>query len=237
MKKALALVSSLLLSQVIIAAPIHHNPAASGSAALHIDGTTQIPEGTLSAGDYTIRIVDHLSDRVIVAVSGPGGSDQKLLGVPTSDIPSSTAPGPVLVKGTNNSSALRGFVFAKNNIVEFVYPKNDAVALSKANGVKMLAMDPASEGLGAKSTSGISDDDRKIVTLWLLTPTSVGPGIEAARYHSDAVQPTQVAEAKKPAIARLPKTASELPLLWLAAVCSLGAAIGLTVRRKGTASI
>ncbi len=235
MKKALVIVSTLVFSQICFAAPADKKLPPTASS-LHVDGKTQLPEGSLSAGDYTIRIVDHLADRVIVEVSGADGSDQKFLGVPTRNIAASSKPGPVLIKGAHGSSALRGFVFPKDNVIEFVYPKDDAVALAKANGVMVLAVDPASDGLATKDAR-LSDEDRKIVTLWMLTPTSVGPGIEAARYHSDAAQPIQLAVARKPAVSRLPKTASKLPLFLLFALASLAAAIGLTLRRVRAVTI
>ena len=66
-----------------------------------------------------------------------------------------------------------------------------------------------------------------MVTLWLLSPTHVGPndasgGIKAERYQ-------QVASLAphKPVVSRLPHTASYLPLVMLAGLLSLAAAAGL----------
>jgi hypothetical protein len=240
MKQALVLLSACLLSHVGFAAPVDKTAS---SSRLHIDGKTQIPDAVLPAGDYVIRIVDHLSDRVIIEVHSASGTDQKFLGVPARDISSST-PGPILVKGAHNASALRGFAFSKSNVIEFAYPKSDAVAIAKASGVKMLAIDPASDGLsstaGFENAAGLSSDQMKIVTLWLLTPTTVGsdqPSIAAAKYHSDAPQPIQIAETHKPVISRLPKTASQLPLLLLTALVSLSVGIALTLRRIRAVSI
>jgi hypothetical protein len=237
MIKALVFLPALLLPQAVLASYHSNKIPGSGTSALRVAEKTQVPDGTLSVGDYTIRIADHLSDRVIVEVSGSDGSAQKFLGVPTHDIASSSAPGPILMHGANSASALRGFAFAKDNVIEFVYPKNDAVALAKANGVKVLAIDPASDNLATTQDAGLSNDDMKIVTLWMLTPTAVGPGIEGAKYHPDAPQPIQTAEVRKPVVARLPKTASELPLVWLAALSSLAAGVALTLRRLKAESI
>jgi hypothetical protein len=237
MKKTLLLLPALLLPQVVLASPKANKVSNSDSSSLRVEGKTQVPDGALTAGDYTIRIADHLSDRVIIEVSGADGNAQKFLGVPTHDMTASSTPGPIMMHGAGSSSALRGFAFAKGNVIEFVYPKNDAVALAKANGVKVLAIDPASDNLATTQDAGLSNDDMKIVTLWMLTPTAVGPGIEGAKYHPEAPQPTQTAEVRKPVVGRLPKTASELPLLWLAAFTSLAAGIALTLRRLKTASI
>ncbi len=238
MNKALVLFSACLLSPVAFASPVDRP-----SSSLHIDAKTQVPEAVLPAGDYVIRILDHLSDRVIIEVHSPNGINQRFLGVPARDLASST-PGPILVKGAHNASALRGFAFSKANVIEFAYPKNDAVAIAKASGVKMLAIDPPSDGLsttpGFENAASLSNEQMKIVTLWLLTPTTVGsdqPTIAAAKYESDTPQTTQIAEARKPVVNRLPKTASQFPLLWLTAFGSLSLALVLTLRRVRAVSL
>ncbi len=73
--------------------------------------------------------------------------------------------------------------------MEFVYPKKDAVALAKDNNVRVMAVDPASEG--RPKLPQLTQTDMNEVTLWMLTPTPVqpgetGPGIQAARYQVPA---------------------------------------------------
>jgi hypothetical protein len=105
---------------------------------------------------------------------------------------------------------LRGWYFAgAPSVLEFVYPKSEAVAIAKGNQATVPPIDPASEGRPV-SIKGLSKDDLEVVTLWLLSPTKVGPGdtsggIQAAKY-------TKVASVeRKPVISRLPQTGSDLP--------------------------
>ncbi len=52
-------------------------------------------------------------------------------------------------------------------MLEFAYPKDDAVAVAKTNGQQVPAIDPESEG---KSPVGsLSSDDMQVVKLWLLS--------------------------------------------------------------------
>jgi LPXTG-motif cell wall-anchored protein len=213
-----------------------------------VDSDTQTPDGVLKPGSYTIRIADHLADRMVIEVHGTDRHvDEKFIGVPAKNFTAAGATdGPTVVTGAKGKSALRGFTFGRGNVVEFVYPKNDAVALAKTNQTTVLAIDPSSEGI--PETKNLSADDLKIVTLWMLTPTPVGPddkaGIKAAKYEAPApVAPVEVASASAPArpgqdsaspsradarppvIHRLPKTGSDLPLLAIAGFCSLGLAV------------
>jgi hypothetical protein len=114
-------------------------------------------------------------------------------------------------------------------VLEFVYPKEEAVAIAKSNQAKVPAVDPASEGRPL-TIKGLSKSDLELVTLWLLSATHVGPedssgGIQAERYR-------QVASVShRPAIARLPQTASNLPLIGLLGFCSLLLAISFRIFR------
>jgi hypothetical protein len=115
-----------------------------------------------------------------------------------------------------------------SSFIEFVYPKDEAVSIAKVNFAKVPAIDPASEGISVDPS--LSRDDMKLVTLWLLSSTRVGPSdskpsIKAERYKTASyVQP-------KPALAALPHTAGSLPILLLASLSSLAAAILLRFRR------
>ena len=106
--------------------------------------------------------------------------------MPSRDLQKSST-GPVYEKGQHSKAALRGFTFPGNNAIGLFIQKTPPLALAKANGKATLAVDPSSEGM--QPDSGLSAADMKIVTLWLLKPThvgpgSTGPGIEAARYAS-----------------------------------------------------
>lgn len=154
-----------------------------------VTAATQVPGKTLKAGNYSIRVVDHLSDRVILQIEDAKGSSQtRFLALENAELRSGARqPGPLTwSNGTNKTSTLRGFAFPGGATVEFVYPKKDAVLIAKVNASKVPAIDPESEGRVA--AKNLSTDDLQTVTLWTLLATRVGPAdasqpaIEASRY-------------------------------------------------------
>ena len=152
-----------------------------------VDNQTQVPGKTLKAGEYTIRIVDHLSDRMIVRIDRNGKQETTFLALPASGLQKPSQQGPIKLVNGKGKNALRGFSFPNGTLAEFVYPKEEAVGIAKANNTKIPAVDPASEGLPADSA--LSSDDMKMVTLWMLSPVDVGPegngkGIAAERYQA-----------------------------------------------------
>ncbi len=153
---------------------------------------TRVPGETLKPGDYTIRVVDHLSDRLIVRVdSANGKTHSTFLGLQDPSLNRPSAPGAVTWENAaQKTTYLKGFFFPNTNtVVEFVYPKADAVAIAKSNQSKVPAIDPASEGKVADKN--LSRDDMEVVTLWLLSSTTVGPSdsvpaIKAEKYQQVA---------------------------------------------------
>ncbi len=200
--------------------------AAEPEAKLKVNAPTAVPGSTLEPGSYTLSVVDHLSDRYILRVVGGSGAERPtFLGIPNPSLKASAGE----IKwgsGPDGTTYLKGWNFGgAAGTLEFVYPKDEAVALAKANNASVAAIDPASEG--RVSNNGLSKEDMQMVTLWLLSPTHVGPnntsgGIKAERYQ-------QVASVTphKPVVSRLPHTASYLPLVMLAGLLSLAAAAGL----------
>ncbi len=159
-----------------------------------------VPGVVLPAGSFTINVLDHLSDRYIVQVKDQAGEVlATFLGLPSrargkvSDGKVSWATGP------NGVSYLKGWSFQSAAVnLEFVYPKNDAVAIAQANNTAVAAIDPASDGLLAAHTKDLSQQDLQIVTLWLLTPTRVGATASiGAKKYSQAQ--AEVASAPAPA--------------------------------------
>ena len=167
--------------------------AAPGTVAqFQLSEKTQIPGQTLSAGHYSITVVDHLSDRMVVRVANSDGKEAAtFLALPGgSRISSKPARGPIQMSLSKGKNALRGFVFSDGSVAEFVYPKAEAVDLAKASSKTVPAIDPASEGRSASPS--LSKTDRELVTLWMLTPTVVGTqqGIEAKRYEPEVAAAT-----------------------------------------------
>lgn len=163
--------------------------AADLSSSFTITSPTEVPGAVLKPGQYTISVVDHLSDRAIVRLDSQGGSTHVIfLGVNASGNAADTTHPVEWPEKSKGHHALRGFTFAGGRNVEFVYPKADAVALANANGTGVVAIDPASEG--RPELSKLTNTDMQMVNLWILTPVRVGPGqkgIDAKRYTSTSV--------------------------------------------------
>ncbi len=235
------LAAVLFVPGAMLAAPV--TPTAAGntpgdaytstagpSTSFAVHDSTQIPGGILKVGSYNIRVVDHLKDRMIISVGHPGEKQTVFLALPKSALSSTPNRGPILLQsGVGSNAALRGFVFPNGLVAEFVYPKAEAVSLAKANGTTIPAIDPASEGMPKDPT--LSSADMRMVTLWMLTPTPVGPndsgpGVSAKRYEVSSVR-----RQPRPAMKVLPHTASEFPLMLLLGILSLGGAGVLSWRR------
>ena len=250
-------VSSYLCVAAMTAASVHAvaaPPAEPGADAkatkFNVSQQTQVPGMTLQPGSYSIRVVDHLADRLIVRIDGPSAAHSTFIGLPNTDLPKSGSGIIAFDAGPDGGSAARGFSFPNGRTVEFVYPKADAVTLAKANGTKVVAIDPASEGR-VPTDKGLSKDDMEVVTLWTLSSTKVGPGDAApaisaekykARKSTTSGADTQVASAQdapsapaprkaKPVIAKLPHTGSDFPLIAMLASFALLGAAGLRFGR------
>lgn len=194
---------------------------------------TRIPGATLNPGRYEIRVKDALMDRTILTVKNAGGSDvSTFLSVANREL--KRDQGKALAewkRGAVNPPAARGWTPSAGQPLEFVYSKDEAVALSKQVGRPILAIDPQSENL---QPSALSKEDMQIVTLWMLTPTPMSPGspevnISAEKYKAQTAQApptaTTTAAAKPqgnlagPAEpTKLPKTAGNFAILSLSGI-------------------
>ncbi len=198
------------------------------SANFKVSQMTAVPGKTLPPGSYTIRVLDHLSDRYILRVDSASGSSHTLfVGLPGKGLDAS-AKGEIAWKTpAQGAQYIRGWKFASLPPIEFAYPKNDAVAVAKANNAQVPAIDPESDNM--VSAAKLSPDEMHIITLWLLTPTAVGPNSPAG---ISATRLTQLASARKPT-GKLPHTASALPLAGLLGVFSMLLALGARTLRPG----
>ena len=97
---------------------------------------TEVPGHTLKPGSYSITVVDHLTDRMVLRVDGSDGKQEAIfLAIPgTNSLSAQGSAGPLDMKaGKGAHAALRGFRFQDGSTAEFVYPKAEAVSLAKAN--------------------------------------------------------------------------------------------------------
>jgi len=195
---------------------------------------TTIPGLTLRPGAYHIRVVDHLAERFIVRVDGPkNGVHYSFLALENPAIPKPGTPGPVAWghAPAAGKEYLRGWLFpGVPAVVEFVYPKAEAVDIAKSNQARVPAIDPASEGK-PPLIKGMSKSDLELVTLWLLSSTQVGPGDSAGGIQAERYQEQVASAPQKPVIPRLPQTGSNLPLIGLLAGFSVLMAMAIRIFR------
>ena len=211
---------------VFAAAPILAAPPAKGPSSFTVSSPSAIPGTVLDPGSYTIRVINRLSDRVILRIDG-GNIHATFLGIPDTQIEKPSVAGPVRWAATSSSPGyLRGWYFAgMPSVIEFVYPKATALAIASANPSPVPAIDPASEGRVTDNT--LSQNDMQLLTLWLLSVEKVksgdqAPAIKAVRYQTASSE-------QKPLVKVLPHTASLMPVLWLTGLFSVIAAVSMRV--------
>jgi hypothetical protein len=163
------------------------------SSTFSIVSKTDVPGKTLNPGDYSIKVVDELTDRMIVRVENQTTKDYAIvLGVPHAAPADTPTPGTLDWKnGPGGAPALRGFAFAPALAVEFVYPKNEAVEIATQNAATVIAVDPISEGL--PPLKNMSKDDMRMVDLWGLSLGPVGPNDKVPAIQAKKYQPEQLA--------------------------------------------
>ena len=193
--RSVLVLSTLLVSGTLLQAQkpsyIH------SSEPLILDQKTVLPTRTLDPGTYSIRVVDQFTDRFILQVDDANETPlATFIGLYSPDFDSSAASrqrGPLFWNNApKGSKAIRAYGFRNGNTLEFVYPKEQAVALAQLNTNSVPAIDPASEN--RKPDPKLSPEDREVVTLWLLKATRVGPknetpAIEAKRYVAPPTRP------------------------------------------------
>ena len=153
------------------------------SASLNVEQQTTVPGGDLKPGVYTIGVVDHLNDRVVLHVDDSTGKTHLVfLGVSKPGTEGGSGSHAVQWNtGAEHKHFMRGYDFG-SDYIEFVYPKNVAVAIAKANNAGVVAIDPKSES--RPELKNLTSLDRQMVTLWMLTPVQIGTehGLEAKHY-------------------------------------------------------
>ncbi len=195
---------------------LHAAPTANPSAGFTLTNTSHIPGATLKPGAYTIQVVNHLSDRVVLRVDDSKGKvHATFLGVSNKEIPKPSDNGQVTwANPVGKANYMQGWYFPDSPaVIEFVYPKAEAVSIATANPAKVPAVDPASEGKAADKT--LARDDLQVLTLWTLSLQEVGSGAQTGEIKAERYQQTASVADYRPAIKALPHTASLMPVVWI----------------------
>jgi hypothetical protein len=196
-------------------------------------GPVEIPGQVLPAGTYVFKLADSSSDRNIVQVYNKDEThlygtflavaDQRLQ-------PSDRAIITFEERAGSSPEAVKAWFYPGEDYGhEFVYPKPKAVALAKANNTPVPSM-PAE--LAANTTKPTTTMQEPHVVAMKQAP------LKAQRPTQGEVEIAQVFVAQAAPLrdppaapvqlpAGLPATSSSLPLIGLAGLLSLGAALGL----------
>lgn len=177
--------SGLLTILVILTLPLGVRAAGPESQEANFEKPVQTPDGVLQPGHYTISLEDQLPDRAIVRISEAGGAEHLLLTVPSTKV-RAKGEGIVFFPNTSGTETLEAWKCGSCKApLEFVYPKDAALKLTGETGKPVMAYDTSYDKLPANLTP----EDRKVVTLWLLSPKTVtaaghGEGVVAAKLNS-----------------------------------------------------
>jgi LPXTG-motif cell wall-anchored protein len=191
-------------------------------------GPVEIPGQVLSAGTYVFKLADSSSDRHIVQVFS---KDEKHLYGTFLSIPDERlrpAGKPIITfdeRSAGSPEALRAWFYPGDDIGhQFVYPKDKAVALAKANITPVPSM--PSE-LAANTTKLAATVNEPHVMEMKQAPLKVQKPTEEEADISEVLvaQASPTDQSQLPA--ELPQTGSSLPLIGMVGLLSLGAAVGL----------
>ena len=214
----------------------------------------EIPGGVvLPAGTYIFKLMDSLSNRHIVQIFNRDRSHiyATILAIPNWRL--NVTDKTVMTFGESVvgvPQTIRAWFYpGANSGEEFVYPKRRAMELAKITNLPILAMPAELEAVITKPAKSVNDEP--VVALKGAAITAVKPTgeeVEIAEVITPAPAQTETARTRQeqppapPAPAehrehggRLPQTASQLPLLGLIGLLSLGAGFALWFMPKRTA--
>ncbi len=187
----------------------------------------EIPGQILPAGTYTFVLLDSPSDRHIVQIFNADGSHLIATVLAINDYrlkPTGDTVVKFAERSGDNPEALKAWFYPGDNFgQEFVYPKQRAIELAVIvkQPIPALAADTTDLKVVPIVAETPEQKEVPVAEVIMVTPapaevvtTTPAPVVETA--------PAPVVEAKQ-----LPQTASQLPLIVLFGLMSLGAALAL----------
>jgi hypothetical protein len=188
-------------------------------------GPVEIPGKVLSAGTYVFKLADSESDRDIVQVFSKDGNKLygTFLAIPDYRMkPTGEAVLTFDERAADNPEAVKAWFYPGDNYGhQFVYPKAKAVELAKANNAPVPSMP---DELAANITKPATTLKEPSVMAMKRAPLKV------QKPNEEEVEVAEVFETPPPAASlprKLPKTASQLPLIGLIGLLSLGMAVSV----------
>src|SRR5579864_166482 len=183
----------------------------------------EIPGQVLPAGTYTFQLADSLSDRHIVQIFNADGSQiiTTVLAINNYRLqPTGETVVKFVERSGDNPEALKAWFYPGDNFgQEFVYPKQRAIELAVIvkEPIPALAADSTDLKLVPIVAETPEQKEVPVAEVILVTPP---PAQVAAAAPAVETAPAPVAETEE-----LPQTASQLPLIMLLGLTSIGAAL------------
>lgn len=182
---------------------------------------------TLPAGTYVFKILDSSSDRHIVQIFNKDENHvfSTILAIPNYRLkPTDKTVMTFKERGEGKPEAIRAWFYPGHQWgEEFVYPKSRAVVLAKEVETPVLAMpletEPTVEALKTVEVEAVKPTGEEVPVAEVVEPPPVKEAAPVAAVEAEA----------------LPPTASQLPLVGLIGIISLGAAVGLSLIPKRVA--
>jgi hypothetical protein len=179
----------------------------------------EIPGQVLPAGTYTFKLADSLSDRHIVQIFNADGSQiiATILAINNYRLrPTGETVIKFAERSGDNPEALKAWFYPGDNFgQEFVYPKQRAIQLAVASKEPIPALAVETTDLKTAPIVAVNSEEKELpLTQAIQTSPSV----------AEEKNPAPVAKAEE-----LPQTASQVPLIALLGLASLG--IALTLKR------
>ncbi len=201
----------------------------------------QIPGATLPAGSYVFKLADLEGNRHVVQVFDKSESKlyTTLLAIPNERL--EPADDPLILfaeRPTGSPQAVKVWFYPGDRIGnEFVYPKNQATAIAKANHTPVLGVANNTSSNAYKTTEVGRFDERGV---WqpegnkavANNTASMAKSTTSRSNTADRNQATGTSGGRKTR-SSLPRTGSELPLFALLSVISLAG--GFAMRRARVA--
>ena len=188
-------------------------------------GPVEIPGQVLSAGTYVFKLADSMSDRNIVEVFNKDENHLYGIFLTIPDYRLKLSGKPIITfeeRAAGAPEAVKAWFYPGDNYGhDFVYPKAKAMALAKANNRPVPSMPNELAANTTKPTKSMNEPHvMAMKKAPLKAQKSTQEEVEIAE--AFALPPAAAAAAKMPK--ELPQTASNLPLIGLIGLLSLGAA-------------
>ena len=191
----------------------------------------------LPAGKYVFKLADSQADRHIVQIFNAKENHlyATILAIPDYRLqPTGKTVVTFEERAANAPEAVRAWFYPGDNFGnEFVYPKVKAIELAQANKQPVLSLPSEMAANITKPTKSMNEPHvlaMKSAPVKAVTPEKKEVEIAEVITPSPAASAPHVMPVRKPA--HLPKTASDLPLLGLIGLLSLGAGFGLRAASK-----